>query len=152
MALLNLHRSFFEDPFYLELSPFESEGSSRQLRAVSSGFDVEERSDCYAVHADLPGLGEEDVRLELNNRVLTVSAEKQEESREEKAGKLVRSSRRARSFKRTLQLPEDVEEERISATMDKGVLQVLLPKKQAPEPRRIQVQRREAIASPGEAR
>mmetsp|Transcript_18231 Transcript_18231/g.51061 ORF Transcript_18231/g.51061 Transcript_18231/m.51061 type:complete len:162 (-) Transcript_18231:354-839(-) len=103
-------------------------------------LDLIEQPTEYRLSADLPGLGEEDIKLEINQRVLTLSADKNEvhEVRGED-GTVKMATRKSRSFRRTVQLPEDVDVDNIAATMDKGVLSLVLPKIPATQPRRIAV-------------
>jgi len=103
-------------------------------------LDIEEHPAAYIVSTDLPGLGEEDVTLEVHHGVLTIVAEKKiDEHTEGKDGKLATVIHKTRSFKRAYKLPDDVDEQDIAATMDKGVLSVKLPRKPVEAPRRIVV-------------
>ena len=113
-----------------------------QHRFHSSGgrsFAFNEKSEKYVISADMPGLGEEDVNLEISGRMLTISGEKTAEDGE--------GRKSSRSYKRTISLPHDVDEDNIEATMSKGVLQLSLPKRQEVAKRRIPI----AGASEGKA-
>ena len=118
-------------------------GAHRQLinnaaRNISPNIEFDEHSNAYVVSADLPGLGEEDVKLEVHHGVLSIAAEKKVETKTEgEDGKPVTVSRTLRSFRHSFKLPEDVDEEGISAEMDKGILALNLPKKPEASPRRI---------------
>uniref|UniRef100_A0A061R953 Heat shock protein hsp20 n=1 Tax=Tetraselmis sp. GSL018 TaxID=582737 RepID=A0A061R953_9CHLO len=138
-------------PWFTERSPFEFDFDSHfpvhSSRNVTN-LDFEEHETKYMVYADLPGLGEDDIKLELNNRILTISGEKNVETQDkDSTGNIRVSSRRSRSFKRTVQLPEDVDESSIKATMDKGVLEVSLPKQPTTEPRKIEVSKPKTLPS-----
>jgi HSP20 family protein len=101
-------------------------------------LDIVEHPSSYDISADLPGLGEEDVKLEIHNGILLIAAEKNVEIQsEDENGKSVTISRRTRSFKRSFPLPDDVDEQSITATMDKGVLSVRMPKRPKEAPRKI---------------
>ena len=78
------------------------------------------------------------MKLEIHNGILTIAAEKHVEMQSEgDNGEPVTISRRTRSFKRSFPLPDDVDEQSITASMDKGVLSVRLPKRPKEAPRKI---------------
>ena len=77
--------------------------------------------------------------LSLNDGRLTIKGEKKSEHQEEKDGKVVRMERSYGSFSRTVLLPTDVDEEKISAGFKDGVLTVTLPKSEERKPRRIEI-------------
>lgn len=114
----------------MRMDPF---GENRPLSKVRGDwigvrFDVSESDDAYEITAELPGLDEDDVEIEVSEGVLTVKGEKREE--EEKKGKdYYRAERRFGSFSRSFRLPEAVNEDKAKASFDKGVLEVVLPKK-----------------------
>jgi HSP20 family protein len=108
------------------------------LRRWLPATDVVEREDSYALHVDLPGLAEEDVKIEVADRVLTISGERKSESESEKDG-YRRIERAFGSFSRRLTLPEGVDAETISAKFDRGVLEVSIPKPEQRKPRRIEI-------------
>lgn len=94
---------------------------------AAPSVDIAETDKSYDVTADLPGVSEKDINVELKDDVLTVSGEKKEESeKKEKDYRL--SERRFGSFKRSFRLPSGVDEEKVSAKFKDGVLKVVLPK------------------------
>ena len=95
-----------------------------------------------AVEAELPGLDEKDVSLTIANGVLTIQGEKKLEHEEEKENYHV-MERRYGSFQRSLRIPDTVDEKKIEARFDKGVLKVTLPKRAeaASEPRKIEIKK-----------
>lgn len=95
---------------------------------AAPAVDVVERDDAYVVSAELPGLDDKDVEVEVSDECLTLRGEKQEEKDEKKAGYHLQE-RRFGSFERSFRLPEGVDAERIAAGFTKGVLTVTLPKK-----------------------
>jgi HSP20 family protein len=101
-------------------------------------IDVVENDADYVVRADLPGLSESDVNIEVSNDVLTISGERKSEHEERKAG-YHRVERRSGSFRRSLALPEGVDTESIQATFDKGVLEVTVPKPAQRQPHTVQI-------------
>ena len=111
-------------------SPTPANGTS--LRRWVPAMDLVESGDEFVLRADLPGLSEDDVNIELDDSVLTVSGERKSQHEERKNG-YYRVERAAGRFSRTLRLPEGVDPEAIKASVENGVLEVRIPK---PEPRK----------------
>ena len=89
--------------------------------------DVTEDDQGYLIKADAPGVKREDLKVVVQNGVLTVSGERQSE-KEEKGKKFHKVERSYGSFSRSFSLPEEVEEDKLSAQFKDGVLSVHLPK------------------------
>jgi HSP20 family protein len=130
-------RSFFD------MSGVDSEWGGRMagmdlLRAPSA--DVMETENEIRVLIELAGMSSDDVELSLENNVLTISGEKREERREEdEQNRWHLSERRYGRFSRSFVLPRDVEQERIEAQFENGVLSVSIPKSEKAKPRRIEI-------------
>lgn len=107
------------------LAPF---GGSQQsgVGTWTPQVEVQQRNNELIVRADLPGLKREDVTVEVDDGVLTVSGERRQENQEEGQG-FYRSERSYGSFFRAIPLPEGVNEDDISASFDAGVLEVRVP-------------------------
>lgn len=101
-------------------------------------MDLVETTDHFVLRADLPGLGEGDVKLEVQDKVLTVSGERRFEHEAKRDG-FVRIERGAGSFSRSLTLPDGVDLDAITASFDKGVLEVRIPKPEQRKPRRVEI-------------
>jgi HSP20 family protein len=101
-------------------------------------MDLVEEGEEYVLKADLPGLDEQDVKIELDDRVLTISGERSSHQEERKDG-YYRYERSSGSFNRSLTLPEGVDPDAIRATFDKGVLEVRIPKPQQRTPKRVTI-------------
>lgn len=101
-------------------------------------MDLVEADDHYVLRADLPGLSHDDVKIEVEDNVLTVSGERkaEHEQREEGYHRLERSYG---SFSRSLTLPQGVDPEALQATFDRGVLEVRIPKPEERKPRRVAI-------------
>jgi HSP20 family protein len=97
--------------------------SARNLPKV----DFSEIDDGYELTAELPGMGEKDVECTLSGNMLTVKGEKQEIKEEEKKGYYLKE-RNYGSFMRNFTLPEDVDADKIEASVSDGVLRVFMPK------------------------
>ena len=101
-------------------------------------MDVWETDDEIVYAFDLPGIPKETVSIEVDNAVLTVTAER-ERSQEVSADRLYRYERRYGSFSRTIGLPQGVSEDQISARYNNGVLEIHAKKAEVEKPRRIQI-------------
>ena len=113
--------------------------SGNGIRRWVPAMDLVETEDHFVLRADLPGMGEDDVRLEVEDRTLTLSGERKAEH-EEKGEGFYRLERAAGAFSRSLNLPEGVDAEGISATFDRGVLEVRIPKPEERKPKRVAIQ------------
>jgi HSP20 family protein len=89
--------------------------------------DVVEKENAFQISAELPGLDEKDVEVTVADDVLTIKGEKKEE-KEEKDKNYYRSERRFGSFQRVFEMPSGVDQNKIEASFQKGVLKVTLPK------------------------
>lgn len=90
-------------------------------------LELADKGKDYRLTAELPGLNEDDVELTITDGVLTLSGEKREESDRKEDGVSI-SERRYGSFTRQIRLPHDVDPDKVSASIDKGVLTVTLGK------------------------
>ena len=108
------------------------------VRRWIPAMDLVESEDHFVLRADLPGMGEDDVKLEIEDRTLTLSGERAAEQTEKGEG-FYRLERASGAFSRSLTLPEGVDADAIAATFDKGVLEVRIPKPEATKPRRIEI-------------
>lgn len=105
--------------------------------------NVEEKDEEIVLTAELPGLGEDDIDLELENNVLTISGEKRSRREEGEAGSRYHLVERSfGSFRRSFTLPRTVDSEGITADFDAGVLEVRMPKAAEAKSRRITVGRK----------
>jgi HSP20 family protein len=97
----------------------------------------------FVLSADLPGMTEKDVNIEVEDRVLTVSGERKATHETTKEG-YHRVERAFGSFSRSLTLPQGVDPEAVTASFDKGVLEVRVPKPEQSKPRQIQIREGDA--------
>jgi HSP20 family protein len=109
-------------------------GSRRWIPAM----DLLETDDDFVLRADLPGMSESDVNIELEDNILTVSGERKTEHEENREG-FYRVERAFGSFSRSLTLPKGINPDAVNASFDRGVLEVRVPKPEQRKPRRISI-------------
>lgn len=107
-------------------------------------IDIVEREDEYELRASLPGFQKEDVELEVENGVLSITAHKKESSGAcEQAscceGEMLRQERYAGSVSRSIKLPENIEPSSLHARLQNGVLAICVTKPSLPEAQRIEI-------------
>lgn len=118
--------------------PFQQEGGSITASWYPA-CDVFEDKDAVKIVAELPGVKAEQVKLSLENNVLTIRGEKTQEA-EERSERVHRYERSYGSFERAFVLPSTVDGDKISAQYENGVLTILVPKAERARPREIPVQ------------
>jgi len=124
---------WFRNPFaalpsfgrFFELPGYFTGAASLRLAA-----DIHEDNEHYYARFEVPGVKKEDVKVELNNNILTVCADRKEKTAE---------SESSYTLSRSVSVPEGVNGETISAKLEDGVLTVTLPKAEHRKPRTIQV-------------
>jgi len=115
-----------------------SAGNGGASRRFVPATDLVEDGDHYVLTADVPGVAQDDIKIELADNVLTIAGERRSEQTEDKDG-YRRIERSSGSFTRSLTLPEGVDPESISASYDNGVLRVEIPKPSARAPHRVEI-------------
>ena len=100
--------------------------------------DVFEDRDAVRIMAELPGVKADDVKISLENNVLTIRGEKRQAA-EQKTDQVHRYERYYGVFERSFTVPSTVDAEHIKASYDLGVLTVRLPKLERAKPRQIEV-------------
>ncbi len=113
-------------------------GGGTTLRRWMPAMDLVETDDTFVLRADLPGLAEDDVSIEVEDNVLTVSGERKSEHETTKEG-YHRVERAFGAFSRSLTLPEGVDAEAVAASFDRGVLEIRIPKPEQRKPRKISI-------------
>jgi len=134
MALLMKPEPFSSEINRLFNTLFEDGQSQRWIPAM----DLVESDDHFVLKADLPGLGEDDVSIEIRDNALTISGERKSEQEHTERG-WYRVERSTGRFSRSLTLPEGVDADGVTAEFDKGVLEVRVPKPEQRKPRRVQI-------------
>jgi HSP20 family protein len=116
----------------------QQHGAGSAGQAWPPAVDITERKDAYLVTAEMPGFGIDDVELTFQDGVLTIQSERQHMA-DADGDKVHRAERRYGMFRRSITLPTNVQADKIEATAQDGVLQVVVPKAKEAHARRIQV-------------
>ena len=128
--------NLFDDWFDgFDLMEHQMNRMNRKLYGKHAGremlMDVKENGDHYDVEIDLPGFKKEDISIELNDGVMTVSASKGlNEEDKNREGKIVRQERYSGMMSRSFYVGEDVTSEEVHAKFENGVLMLQIPKKE----------------------
>ena len=101
-------------------------------------MDLVETADHYVLRADLPGLSDGDVNVQLEDNVLTISGERKAEHEDQQEG-YYRLERAFGAFSRSLTLPDGVDPDGVQAHFDRGVLEIRIPKPEQKKPRTVQI-------------
>jgi len=110
---------------WMELTPFSKLTS--EIRGLIPAVDVIDEEKAYRVKAELPGLSEKDIEVTKDGDLLTIKGEKKEEHEEKRKGYFL-SERHFGSVERTLRLPNGIDDSKMEAKFENGVLTVILPK------------------------
>ena len=102
-------------------------------------MDLTENENGVTASLELPGLNKDEIKVSVNDNVLTVSGEKKQEKTEDNDN-LCRVERSYGFFKRSVRLPSEVDAGKVKATFKDGILKVTLPKLESKKPREIEVQ------------
>ncbi len=101
--------------------------------------DLHETADSFLISLDLPGMDQKDIKVDVQKGRLTISGERRNEHMENE-GMFKRVERSYGSFERSFQLPQNVDDDKVQARFENGVLEVLVPKIEAAKPRSIEVE------------
>jgi HSP20 family protein len=118
--------------------PGQATRANGMTRRWVPAMDLVETGDHYVLRADLPGLSQDDVHIELESNVLTVSGERKAEHDEREEG-YYRVERAFGSFARSLTLPEGIDPEAVEASFDRGILEIRIPKPAQRKPRKVTI-------------
>lgn len=121
----DFYRGSWRTPFTQGL--FGSQSASNLILGAIPAADVVEKDNTYEITAELPGLSPSDIDVQITNHTVTIKGEKKEE-REEKRQDHYLSERRYGTFRRTFELPDGVDADKIDADFSNGVLKIILPK------------------------
>jgi HSP20 family protein len=119
-------------------SIFRSEKGDEGLMNWTPNVDIFEDDEKIMLSAELPGMDRKDVKIHVENNMLSISGERKLEN-EEKKDRYTRVERYYGSFQRSFALPNLVNQDKIEAHMEKGVLKVTLPKREESKPKQIEI-------------
>ena len=123
--------NFLNDNFWNGMCRTGNSNQDTEERASLMKTDVIEKENCYQLEAELPGFNNEDIKIDLKNDILTISASHSENNEEkDNNGKYIRRERRTSSYQRSFRV-NDLKAEDIIAQYRNGVLTVNIPKKEA---------------------
>ena len=111
----------------------------RDETARMPAIDVSEKEGVYLVKAELPGVARENLDVSINDGVLTINAERKEEKKDERDDRVIRQERYYGKFVRSLRLGSDIDEGRIEAQYEDGVLKLSLPMTAEVKPRKVDI-------------
>ncbi|GMU69206.1 MAG: Hsp20/alpha crystallin family protein [Steroidobacteraceae bacterium] len=108
--------------------------------ALEIKVDVKETDAEYSVEAEMPGVKKEDIHVQIDGNRVAIQAETKRESEQKDGERVLRSERYYGSVARSFTLASEIDESKVRAKIDNGVLSLALPKKKAPTARRITVE------------
>ncbi len=116
-------------------------GYSGEIREMEAGdwmptVDILENDHSFVVRTELPGVEKDDVKVHINNGVLTIKGEKKVESKDDKRHRVECAYG---SFVRSFTLPQDVDIEKVEAAYKNGILNLAIPKQEKAKPKQIEV-------------
>ena len=143
--------SFFNPRFTSDLFDvidrnFNDYGYGENGKSAMPRVDVSEKKDSYVLEMELPGYTENDVELDLKDRVLTISSKLKDAKKAEKEDKkeaaesvYLIKERRNSTFSRSFTMPEDIDQEKVTAAFKNGLLTVVIPRKAEAQTKRIMI-------------
>lgn len=120
-------------------APRNDDGSSAATSGWTPAVDIREEAERFVIAADIPGVEPKDIEITMENGVLTIKGERRHESTSDGDNGYRRVERVYGTFYRRFTLPDTADAENVSANGKHGVLEVVIPKKAAVQPKRIQV-------------
>ncbi len=134
LARFNQLPSLFDQFFENDLFDWSNRNYSSTNTTLPS-VNIKESNDGFEVEMAAPGLEKKDFKIELNGDVLTISSEKKVENETKDGEKFTKREFSYQSFSRSFTLPNTVDEEKINAKYDNGILKVIIPKKEEAKPK-----------------
>ena len=138
MALQNQETRNPWSQFHQELNRLFGENSNIVTSDWVPVVDIKEEKDRFVLNADLPGVDRDNIDITMEDGVLSIRGERQLEDVTD-GGEYKRVERAHGSFYRRFALPDEADPDKISARCSNGVLEVVIPKRESVQPKRIQV-------------
>lgn len=136
MTNLLVRDPFLAAPFRLMDDILRTGGNGKSVTGFTPALDIQETADAYWLMFDLPGVNPDDVSIEVNDQMLTVSGTRVPSA---EAGKAHQVERPFGSFVRNLSLPKGIESDTITADYAQGVLTLKVPKPPTAKPTKISI-------------
>jgi HSP20 family protein len=138
----NTNKQLSRDPYSLarELLGWDPFFGGRQASAFAPTFEVKETNEAFVIKADVPGVEEKNLDINVHHGVLSVAGHRDSEERKE-GETYALYERQYGSFTRSFALPETADGERIDALLANGVLTLSIPKKAEAKPRKIELKK-----------
>lgn len=124
------------DPFAWTRQLFEAVPAARGSEDFVPRFDIKETPDSFVLHADVPGIKQEDLDITVHGGVVTVKGSRSTAEKKDTESWHI-SERYFGSFERRFSLPETADSEKVEASLDSGVLTVSIGKKTQAQPRKV---------------
>lgn len=128
----DLLRGFFVRPIDFD---FDVSAQAPEMRV-----DVKENADNYEVMAELPGIAKEDIQVNIDGQLVSISAERKQEKQTKEGERVLRTERYFGKVSRSFQLGQEVDEAGASGKFTDGVLTLVLPKKAPAQSKRLVIE------------
>jgi HSP20 family protein len=142
VSVLNDINRLFEQTFFPQSSRNavgnSADHSSLETSQWIPAVDVKEGKHSFQLKVDLPGIDKKDINISMERGILSIQGERSEEKKEE-GDNYYRVERISGKFYRQFALPETADSEKIQANLNKGVLEVIIPKKEIAKPKSIEI-------------
>ena len=135
-----LMNRFFDEGFFRPLSLLDemTRAMDRQMQVWTPSVDIKEKKDKYYIKANLPGVSEKDINLEVDGSTLILSGHLEEE-KEEDGDTWYRSECRVGDFRRAFELPRGADLDNIEAKVKNGVIRITVAKKPEAQKKKVDV-------------
>ncbi len=131
--------SFFNDDIFSNLFRPSQLIEEAQSTDLTPPIDIREREHDYLVSADMPGVKKDNVDVQIENGVLTVTGEIERNSEEKEGERLLRQERYYGKYVRSLRLGKQINSDKIEASLKDGVLELTLPKAEEVKPKKVAI-------------
>jgi len=131
--------SFFNDEIFSNLFKPSQLIEEAQSTDQTPSIDIREREHDYLVSADMPGVKKDNIDVQIENGVLTVTGEVERNSEEKEGERLLRQERYYGKYVRSLRLGKQINSDKIEASLKDGVLELTLPKAEEVKPKKVAI-------------
>jgi HSP20 family protein len=133
----DLFKGFFVQPVATN-GAYPRRDAGEQVR--SARIDVAEQNGEYKVLAELPGVKKEDIKVQIEGDQVSITAESKAEREAKEGERVLHSERYYGKFSRSFRLGQDIDEAKVTARYENGILELTLPKKEAVAAKQITIQ------------